>query len=132
VRSIETEERTGEVSASSADGGAAGSVVPGRRGVALADLGETDEELLDEQPVIEDDVGEGLRHLLVGQIRVLDAGDAGLVAVSEHAAKLASSSLDAARNDQGGIAEVDDPDLAATFDAPPVAELRRQVGLPAM
>jgi hypothetical protein len=40
------------------------------------------EELLDQEPVVEDDMGDACCHLLVGQVRVLDAGEADLVAVS--------------------------------------------------
>ena len=125
---VETEKRTREVSPGPADSGTAGPVVPRRRGVTLALLVEADEELFDQEPVIEDDRGDG-GHLLIGQVCVLDAGEAGLVAVSEHAAEFAPCGLHAARNDQGGIAEIDDPYFAAVFDAPPVAKLGRQIGL---
>ena len=108
--------------------GTASPVVPIRGGVALAFLVEADEEFFDEEPVIEDDRGDR-GHLLIGQIWVLDVGEAGLVAASEHAAEFAARGLYAARNDQGGIAEIDDPYVAAVFDAPPVSKLGRQIGL---
>ena len=96
--------------------------------MALALLVEADEEFFDEEPVIEDDRGHR-GHLLIGQIWILDAGEAGLVAVSEHVAEFAARSLYAARDDQRGIAEIDDPYFAAVFDAPSVAKLGRQIGL---
>ena len=116
------------MSPGSADGGTAGPVVPIRGGVALALLVEADEEFFDQKPVIEDDRGDG-GQLLIGQVWVLDAGEAGLVAVSEHMAEFAACRLHAARDDQGGITEIDDPYFAAVFDAPPVAKLGRQIGL---
>lgn len=93
---------------------------------------ETDEDLLDQQPVIEDDVAVSCCQLLVGQVGVVDGGEAGLVAVSEHPAKLVAGSVDAAGNDQGGVTEVHDPDFATSLDPPPVAELSGKVGLTTM
>jgi hypothetical protein len=128
MRGIKAKKRAREVSPGSADGGTAGAVVPIRRGVALALLVEADEKVFDEEPVIEDDRGDG-GHLLIGQVWVIDAGEASLVAVSEHVAEFAACGLYAARDDQGGIAEIDDPYFAAVFDAPPAAKLGRQIGL---
>ena len=131
VTGIETEKRAREVSLCSAGGGTAGTIVPRRRGVALAVLVEADEQVFDEEPVVEDDRGYG-GHLLIGDIWVLDAGEAGLVAVSEYVAEFAARGLYAARDDQGGIAEIDDPYFAAVFETPPVAKLGRQIGLAAV
>ncbi len=128
---IETKKRAREVSPGSADGGTAGPVVPKRRGVPLALLVEADEEFFDQEPVIEDD-RRNRGHLLIGQVWVLDAGEAGLVAVAEHVAEFLACGLHAARHDQGGIAEIDDSYFAAMFDAPPMAELGRQTGLAAV
>jgi transcriptional regulator with XRE-family HTH domain len=131
VGGIETKKRAREVPPGSADGRTAGPVVPIRRGVTLALLVEADEEFFDQEPVIEDDRRDG-GHLLIGQVWVLDAGEAGLVAVSEHVAEFAACGLHAARDDQGGVAEIDDPYFAAVFDAPPMAKLGRQIGLAAV
>ncbi len=128
VRGIETKKRTRQVSPCSADGGTAGPVVPRRRGEALALFGEADEEFFDQEPVIEDDRGDG-GHLLIGQVWVPDAGEASLVAVSEHVAEFTPCGLHAARDDQGSIAEIDDSYFATVFDAPPAAKLGRQIGL---
>jgi hypothetical protein len=46
-------------------------------------------------------------------------------------AEFEACGLDAARDDQRGVAEIDDPYFAAVFDAPPVAQLGRQIGLTA-
>ena len=92
---------------------------------------EADEEFFDQEPVIEDDRGDR-GHLLIGQVWVLDAGQAGLVAVSENVAEFATCGLHPARDDQGGIAEIDDPYFAAVFDAPPMAKLGWQIGLAAV
>lgn len=93
---------------------------------------EAGEDLLDEQPVIEDDVRDDLRALLIGQVEVRDTSESGLVPISENTAELVAGGLNAARNDQSGVAEVNDPDLPAFVDAPPVTQLRGQVRLTTM
>ncbi|MEI6403238.1 MAG: hypothetical protein WCP59_13730 [Actinomycetota bacterium] len=99
--------------------------------MTLTFLADTDEELFDQESVVEDDGGCG-GHLLIGQVWVLDAGEAGLVAVAEYSAEFAACGLDAAGDDECGIAEIDDPDFATLFDAPSVTQFGRQIGLAAV
>jgi hypothetical protein len=99
--------------------------------MTLAFFGEAGEEFFDQESVVEDNVGEA-GHLLIGEFLVGDAGDAHLIAISEHSAEFVACGLNAAGNDESGVTEIDDPDFAAIFDAPPVTQFGRQIGLTAV
>jgi len=55
---------------------------------ALGEVGEPGEELLDQEPAVKDDgfLPPQLSVTLIGNVRVVDRCEAGLVAVLEHAA----------------------------------------------
>jgi hypothetical protein len=99
-----------------------------------AALREADQELLDQQPVIEDDhLGRaGQRQLLVGQVKIVDVGEALGVALAQDPAHLPPGHIESARNDERGVSEVDEPDFATLLDSPPVAEVGGEAGLATM
>jgi hypothetical protein len=72
------------------------------------------------------------RLRLVGEIRVVDRRDACLVALGEYTPQFGTSRPYPAGNDQGGVAQIDETDLAAVIDAPAPAQLRGNAGLAAM
>jgi len=81
---------------------------------------KSDEQLLDEEAVIEDD---GCRHRqrssrLVGEIWVVDRRQRALVALGQHSAQLGARGANSAWDDERSIAEVDEADLATMVDAP--------------
>jgi hypothetical protein len=61
----------------------------------IAFLVDADEKRFDQQSVVENDGCRG-GHLLIGQVVVLDAGEAGFVAVAEHPLELVACGPDAA------------------------------------
>lgn len=129
---VEVRERTRQMSACAGDGGSTGAVVPIRGGVKIALFAESDEQLFDQEPVIEDKSDRGTRHLLVGKFGVGDVSDRIVVPHLKNVAELSAGLFDTTGHDQRGIAEVDDPDLAAVIDAPPMTQFCRQARLASM
>jgi hypothetical protein len=117
---IETEKRAGEMSPGSSDCSATGAVEPIRRGVKVALFVQSNEDLFDQESVIENDVRDG-GHLLIGEVQVFDFPEAILVSLSEYSAEFTPCDLDSTRNDESGIAEIDDPYFATVFDTPTMA-----------
>jgi hypothetical protein len=117
-------------------GGSTRPVVPVDGRVQLnPGFGQADEELFDQQPVVEDHrpgSRSQLRRLLIGQVGVVDGGEPLGVATLEDPAELPASDLHAAGDDQGGVAEIDEADLSALVDTPPVSQVGRQAGLAAL
>src|SRR3954454_15022312 len=72
------------------------------------------------------------QQLLVGEIGITDRRDACFVALGEHAPQLGPSRPYPTGNDQCGVAEVDETDLAAVIDTPASPQFRGNAGLAAM
>ncbi len=114
-------ERAGQVPARAEDRGTTGAVVPVRGRVKLGPgFRETGEELLDQQPVVDDDGpgSTGQDWLLVGEVGVVNGGKTSAVALSKNPAELPPSHLHPSWDDQGGVAEIDEADLPTPVDAP--------------
>lgn len=79
-RGVQPEERPRQVPSGAGDRGPAGSVVPLRSGVVLTILVQTDEDLLDQESVVEDDPA-SVGHLLIDQLWVIAGCEAELVTV---------------------------------------------------
>lgn len=62
--------------------------------------------------------GDAKRLLLVCEIGVVDRRDACVVSLGKHAPQLGTSRSYPAGNDQCGVAQVDETDLAAVIDTP--------------
>jgi hypothetical protein len=88
--------------------------------VVLTILVQTDEDLLDQESVVEDDPA-SVSHLLIDELWVNAGCETELVTVPEDTAQFATSGLDAAWDDERGIAEVNESDLAPVFDTPSVS-----------
>lgn len=71
--------------------------------------------------------------LLVGKIRVSDVRDGGFVGarIEQDPTKFSSGDGGATWQQQGGVTQVDDGDLAAVSDVPTVSQGRRQARLAA-
>jgi len=67
--------------------------------------------------------------LLVCKVRVVDAVEASLVAVTEHSTELAAGGLNDVRNDERSITEIDDPHCATPFDTPAATQIGREAHL---
>ncbi len=91
-----------------------------------------DEQFLDQQAVIEEDRRRRGHGLLVLEFWVLDAGQALLVSLCEHAPEFSPGSTDASGHHQRGVAEVNEPNLSTVVDAPAVTEFRGQARLSAV
>ncbi len=94
--------------------------------MAFAFLVDADEKRFDQQSVVENDGCRG-GHLLIGQVVVLDAGEAGFVAVVEHPVEFVACGPDAAGGDERRIAEIDDPHFAALLARHPGCFLRQHL-----
>jgi hypothetical protein len=55
--------------------------------------------------------------LLIGEVGIVDRGDPVCVAVPQHSPQFMAGHLDPARDNQGSVAEIDEPDLSSRFDA---------------
>jgi hypothetical protein len=108
------------MSPGTSDRSSTGAIEPIRRGVKVALFFQSNEHLFDQESIIKNDVRNG-GHLLIGKIWVVDLLKALFITLSEYSAQLSARDLNATRNDQRGIAEIDDPYFATVFDTPPVS-----------
>jgi hypothetical protein len=94
-------------------------------------FGQADQQLLNQQPVVEDDQlgNRGHLELLVGKIWIVDRCDPVLIPILKYATQFLTGHCDPAWYHQGRVAEIDEADFPATLDAPPAAQVGRQAGL---
>lgn len=69
------------------------------------------------------------QRLLVDEIRIVDLRQSLVVVLPHHPENLATGGIEAARNDQRGIAQVDDAHLTSIGEPPAAAQLSRDRGL---
>lgn len=68
-------------------------------------------------------------QLLVGEVRLVDRRQTLSVPLRENPTEFRAGHRDTPGNDQGGFAQIDEPDLTAVFDAPPSAKFGRHTRL---
>lgn len=132
VRVVEVRERARELTTCTDDCGATGPEIPIRGRVELPRSVEPGEQLLNQKSIIKKECRALVSHLLIDEVSVFNPSNPSLVAASEHAVEFLAGAVHATRQDQSCVAQVDDADLAAVIDAPPVAEFCRQVRLAPM
>lgn len=71
-------------------------------------------------------------RLLVYEVRISNGSKALFVPIGQHAPQFAPSRGHAARNDQRGISEIDEPDFTTLVDPPTMPQLCGEAGLPSM
>ncbi len=69
-------------------------------------------------------------QLLVSQVGIINGGDTNLVPFTQHASEFTAERVDSARDDQCGVPEINNSDLATLLKSPTMTKLGRQVGLP--
>ena len=118
-------ERTGEMATRPEHGRATSSVVPveGRTEGNVITLGESEQQLLNQQPVVDYDQLRSPRHveLLISKIWIVNRRDPSRVSISQHSPQFLARHVYPAGYDQGGVPEVDESDLPTCLDAPAVA-----------
>ena len=110
-------------------------VVPVARRIKLRRVPlKTYQQFFDQQPVVKDDGAgsAGQCQLLVGEIRVGERSQTRGIAPPKNSSQFIPGCLHPSRDDQSGIAEVNESDFAPLVDAPTVSEVGRQAGLTAV
>lgn len=95
---------------------------------------KTYQQLFDQQPVVKDDGAgsAGQCPLLVGEIMVGERSQTRGIAPPKDSSQFIPGCLHPSRDDQSGIAEVNESDFAPLVDAPTVSEVGWQAGLTAV